>query len=403
MTNTQRQHLGLILLLAFLAAIGPLSVDTYLPSLPPIARELGITSAMSQQSVTSFFFGIAFGQLLAGPLSDRYGRKPVLLGGFGLYFLATIGCAVASSGHSLVLARGLQGFAAAAGPSAGRAIIRDMWEGNRAALAMSYVTMAVIVAPLLAPTLGSVILLFGTWRTIFWMLLIFAVLALLLISLFLPETNGPDKRGNIFLIDYFRAYARVLRRKQSWAYLLCGGLSYSAMFAYITGSPFVYIQMFGVSEFAFGLFFGLNVAGLFLGTWINSLFVMKVGYHKMLALGVVTMLVGAVMLFVVSYFAIGGLLAIVIALFITVAPGSMIGANSTVGLMNLYPRNAGGAIALFGVMQFGLGAVASLLTSLFYTGTPVAMAIIMVTTAVGSFVAMLWLMLKSDTSSPSVL
>lgn len=392
MTDARRQHLGLILLLAFLAAIGPLSVDTYLPSLPHIAKELGITSALSQQSVTSFFFGIAFGQLLAGPLSDRYGRRPVLLGGFGLYFLATIACAMATSGHSLVLARGLQGFAAAAGPSAGRAIIRDLWEGNRAALAMSYVTMAVIVAPLLAPTLGSGILLFGTWRTIFWMLLIFAASALVLIAFFLPETNGPDKRGNIFLIDYFRAYARVLRRKQSWAYLLCGGLSYSAMFAYITGSPFVYIEQFGVSEFAFGLFFGLNVTGLFLGTWINSLFVMKVGYHKMLTVGVGAMIVGAVSLFIVSYFAIGGLWAMVVALFITVAPGSMIGANSTVGLMNLYPRNAGGAIALFGVMQFGLGAVASLLAGLFYTGTPTAMATIMLVAALGSVAAMLWLL-----------
>lgn len=396
MSASERQQLSMILLLAFLAAIGPLSVDTYLPSLPAIAQELGISSALSQQSVTSFLFGLAFGQLLAGPLSDRYGRRPILLIGFGLYFIATIGCATASSGHLLIVGRALQGFAAAAGPAAGRAIVRDLWEGNRAALAMSYVTMAVIIAPLIAPTLGSAILIISTWRTIFWLLLIFAATALFLIIRFLPETNGPEKRGDVRLSDYFRAYARVLRQKQSWAYLLCGGLSYAAMFAYITGSPFVYIDLFGVSELAFALYFGLNVAGLFLGTWINSLLVMHLGYHKMLVAGVTVSLLGASLLLAASYFAVGGLMAIVISLFLTVAPASLVGSNSTVGLMNLYPRNAGGAVALFGVTQFGLGAATSLLVGLFYNGTPVTMALIMTLSVFGSFLAMIWLFRHSN-------
>lgn len=392
MTQADRQSLGLILLLAFLAAIGPLSVDTYLPGLPDIAAEFGVSSALAQQSVTSFFIGIAVGQLFAGPLSDRFGRRPVLLIGFGLFFLATIGCALAQDAHSLILARGLQGLAAAASPAAGRAMVRDIWEGNQAARAMSYITMAVIIAPLIAPTLGGFVLAHWDWRTIFWMLLLFAATCLLLVLWRLPETNGPEKRGNVFLNDYFRAYARVLRKQQSWAYLLCGGLSYATMFAYITGSPFVYIEIFHVPETHFGIYFGINVIGLFVGTWINSRLVMRFGYRRMLAAGVLVSLAGSLFLLTTSLLGMGGILAMVIGLFIAVGPASMIGANSTVGLMNLYPHNAGAAAALFGVAQFGLGAIASLLVGLFYTGTPVAMTLAMSVTAIGSTLALGWLL-----------
>lgn len=391
MTASQRQSLGLILLLAFLAAIAPLSVDTYLPGLPDIAADFGVSSALVQQSVTSFFVGISLGQLLAGPLSDRFGRRPIMLIGFSLFFVATIGCALTRDIHMLILWRALQGLSASVSPAAGRAMVRDLWEGNAAARAMSYITMAVIIAPLIAPTLGSLILVWWDWRMIFWMLLAFVATCVLLILWRLPETNGPEKRGNIFLVDYFRAYARVLRNPHSWAYLFAGGLPYAAMFAYITGSPFVYIEIFHVTTFHFGLFFGLNVVGLFLGTWINSLLVMKYGYHRMLAGGVVVSLLGSLSLLCTSYFEIGGLFAVVAGLFIAVGPGSMIGANATVGLMNLYPHNAGAAAALFGVAQFGLGACTSLLVGLFYDGTPMAMASSMALASLGSFAALVWL------------
>jgi DHA1 family bicyclomycin/chloramphenicol resistance-like MFS transporter len=222
-------------------------------------------------------------------------------------------------------------------------------------------------------------------------MLTFAVVALALTLLKLPETNGPDKRGNVFLSDYFRAYARVLRNKQGWAYLICGGLSYAAMFAYITGSPFVYIQLFGVAPTHFGLYFAINVVGLFLGTWINSLLVMRYGYLRLLAIGVSVSLVGGLFLLFVSHFTLGGLPAIVVGLFITIAPASMIGANCTVGLLNNFPHNAGAAAALFGVAQFGLGSIASLLVGLFYDGTPMAMTLSISLACLGSMLALVWL------------
>lgn len=391
MSNTHTQSVGIILLLAFLAAIGPLSIDTYLPSLPAIAADFGANSSAAQQSVTAFFVGIAAGQLIAGPLSDRYGRRPILLIGFGLFFITCIACALAPNIETLIYARLLQGLSAAVSPAAGRAMVRDIWEGNEAARAMSYITMAMVVAPLLAPMIGGVIMSYWEWRTIFWFLLAFAALALALVLIRLPETNGPEKRGDVRLPDYFRAYGRVLSEQQSWAYLLCGGFSLATMFAYITGSPFVYIEIFNVPEAYFGFFFGLNVVGLFVGNLINARLVTRFGYLTMLVAGVTTTLIGALLLLFTSYFAIGGIVAVVIGLFIAVAPASMVGSNSTVGLMNKFPRNAGAAMGVFGVAQFGLGAAASFLVGVFYTGTPVAMALAMAITAACSFLAMLWL------------
>lgn len=391
MSRTHPQSLGIILLLAFLAAIGPLSIDTYLPSLPAIAADFSTSSAAAQQSVTAFFIGIAAGQLIAGPFSDRFGRRPILLIGFGLFFLACIACALAPNIETLIYARLLQGLAAAVSPAAGRAIVRDIWEGNEAARAMSFITMAMVVAPLLAPMIGGVIITYWEWRTIFWLLLIFAASALALVLIRLPETNGPEKRSGIRLPDYFRAYGVVLSQQQSWAYLLCGGFSLATMFAYITGSPFVYIEIFNVPEAYFGFFFGINVVGLFLGNLINARLVTRVGYLPMLIAGVSTTLIGALLLLFTSYFAIGGIVAVAAGLFIAIAPASMVGANSTVGLMNKFPRNAGAAMGLFGVAQFGLGAAASFMVGVFYTGTPVAMALAMTLTATCSFFAMLWL------------
>src|SRR5699024_7622049 len=247
---------------------------------------------------------------------------------------------------------------------------------------------------------GGFIISYWDWRMIFWALLIFAATALALVMLRLPETNGPEKRGDVRLPDYFRAYGRVLGHQQSWAYLLCGGFSLATMFAYITGSPFVYIEFFDVPETYFGLFFGLNVIGLFLGNLINARLVTHFGYIRMLGFGVVFALIGAIMLTFTSYLALGGIVAVVIGLFITVAPASMVGANSTVGLMNLFPRNAGAAMGLFGVAQFGLGAVSSILVSIFHTGTPTAMALSMLVTSVCSFLAFLWLQ-KTKEPTPS--
>lgn len=388
---TQRQTRGLIVLVAFLAGIGPLTTDAYLPAIPELAVEFGVTSAFAQWSISSYFLGIAGGQLIAGPFSDRFGRRPVLLGGFLLFVVATFVCAVAPDIETLISARVVQGMAAAASPAAGRAVVRDLWEGNEAARIMSYVTMAVIIAPLIAPTLGGVMIIYWTWRSIFWLLFVVGVAAILSILLWMPETHGPERRGDVRLKDHFKAYRFVLGRKRALAYLVAGGLSYAAVFAYITSSAVVYIEFYGVEPSYFGLYFGLNVVGLFLGTFINSQLVTRFGYHNMIAAAVTVSLVGSLFLLGVSVAERGGLPAIMAGLFLTVAPASMLGANCTTGLMDLFPNNAGGAVALFGVAQFGLGSLASLVAGLIFVGSTLSMSVPMVLCSMGSFAGMLWL------------
>lgn len=378
---------GLIVMIGLLTAVSPLSIDMYLPSLPDIARDLATSSKLVQISVSTFFFGLAMGQLVYGPLSDRFGRRPALTLGFALYLVASLACALTKDIHMLIVARAVQGLGAAASPSAGRAIIRDRWSGNAAARAMSFVIMVMSVAPLLAPLLGGQILTWLGWRAIFWVLTGFAVLSLALVVMLLPETNGPERRDGVRVAAVYRAYGHLLADPRVMAWLICGGLVSASMFAYITSAPFLYIELFGVDPQYFGFFFGFNVVGMVLGNLLNSRLVGRFGYRRMMGAGTaVTMLASAVL--VVSALAgLGTLTVMVVCLFFAVGSVSMVGANAVTGLLDLYPHNAGACSALFGLAQYGLGALAGFAAGAFYTGTPMAMAIIMTVAGTGAYVA----------------
>lgn len=381
----------LIIMLGLLAAIGPLSIDTYLPGMPAIAADFGTASSLVQQSVSAYFLGLAAGQIIAGPFSDRFGRRPILFIGLALYLAATLACVLAPSIGILIIGRALQGLGASATPAAGRAIIRDTWSGDQAARAMSFVMMVMAFAPLVAPIIGGQIFTYLGWRAIFWLMAGFGVLLVLLVHFRLPETNGPDRRSGVNIAGYFRAYGHLLSSSDTWGYLLAGGLSSATMFAYITGSAFVYIEVFAVDPQYFGFFFALNVIALTLGNWINSRQVARFGYRRLLGAGTITSALGALTLLLCAITNTGGLVAIVVTLFFAVGPVGMVGANAIAGLLNRYPDNAGAASAIFGVAQFGLGAVAGMLVGLFFNGTPVAMAMAMTVTAGGAFLAWLWL------------
>ena len=382
-----RTDVELVILLALLAAIGPLSIDTYLPAMPAIAVDLQVTSAVIEQSLSAYFLGLAAGQIICGPLSDRFGRRPILYGGLALFLPATVACVVAPTAHMLIIGRAVQGLGASAMPAASRAIVRDLWSGNRAARAMSFVMMAMAFAPIIAPLLGGQIFVHMGWRAIFWLMFAFALMLVALVALRLPETNGPGRRAQVRLLDYFTAYRFVLSSARGWAYLLAGGLSYASLFSYIIGSPYVYIEFFGVRPDVFGLYFGLNIVGLTLGNWLNSRFVTRWGYLRMLGAGILVSIVGSLTLLLLALTETGGLAAVVLALFVAVAPVSMSGANAIAGLLDRYPNNAGAASALFGVSQFGLGAVAGVLTGLFHAHNAAAMAGSMSIMAVGAALA----------------
>lgn len=391
-----RNDAELIILLALLAAIGPLSIDAYLPAMPAIAADLRVASPVIEQSLSSYFVGLALGQVICGPLSDRLGRRPILFGGLVLYLLATVACVMVPGAHGLIAGRALQGLGASATPAVSRAVVRDLWSGNRAARAMSFIMMAMAFAPIVAPLLGGQILIYLGWRAIFWLMFFFGLLLVALVALRLPETHGPARRANVRLFDHFVAYRLVLSSARGWAYLLAGGLSYAVLFGYIIGSPSVYIEFFGVRPDIFGFYFGLNVIGLTLGNWFNSRFVMRWGYLRMLGMGILVTSVGTLALLLFAQSGAGGLTAVVLTLFIAVAPVGMSGANAIAGLLDRYPDNAGAASALFGVSQFGFGAVAGVLASAFHTGSAAGMAWTMLVMALGAMVAWLGLWWRSS-------
>lgn len=397
-TRPRSDDRRIIVVLGLLGAIVPLSVTAYLPSLPSIAAHFRSPLMLVELSLSAYFLGLAIGQVVCGPLSDWRGRRPVLLAGLGVYLAGSLSCVLAPSIHVLIGARILQGLGASATFAAGCAMVRDLWSGDHAARAMSLVMMVTAFTPLIAPVVGAQISVQLGWRAVFWLMFGFGAVLVALVGWRLPESNVPEQRGGASIRTPFKAYGRVLASRRAWSYLLCGGLSYAAMFAYVTAAPFVYVSYFDVDPRYFGLFLALNASALILGNWLNSRYVVRFGARRLLGIGVATTLVGVVALLVGSYLRVGGLVAVVVSLLIAVGPVGMVGANAVAGLMNLFPRSAGGASALFGVAQYGFGALAGVLVGAFHDGTPLAMALAMAIMASASFLA--WIG-KVHTHSPA--
>lgn len=365
----------LILLLGALAACGPIATDMYLPSLPAIAGGFGVTAAAAQRTLTSFMAGFSIGMLLYGPLSDTYGRRPVLLGGIALFTLASVGCFVAGSIDMLIAVRFLQAFGAGAASVLARAIARDAHEPADAAKVLSMVAIVTAIGPLLAPLIGGQVLRFSGWRGVFVVLALFGAVCATAAYLRVPETWPREKRASSAVLNSFTAYGRILVDPVAWGHMLCGGMAFASMFAYITATPFVYIDYFHVSPQHYGLLFGLNVIGIMLGNFLNARLVGRVGSLKIIAGA--SLLSGAAS-FAVAFFALtglGGLWSIVASLFFVVGVVGILSANCTTDLMLRYPHNAGAAAAVFGAMQLALGALASAAIGALANGTPFAMGV----------------------------
>ncbi|WP_440996540.1 Bcr/CflA family multidrug efflux MFS transporter [Arhodomonas sp. SL1] len=392
--------IGLIAILGLLTAFGPMSIDLYLPGLPGLARELDASAAAAQQSLSLFFIGLAIGQLIYGPFSDRYGRRPVLAFSILVYLVASVLCAVATSLPEMLAGRLLQGLGAAAGPVVSRAIIRDVHHGAEAARAMSFVILVMAVAPLIAPLLGGQIVDTVGWRGIFWVLTGFGLVCLAMVTGALPETNGRARRGRDGLGRRFVAYTHLLRDRASVAYLLCGGMAFGALFAYVASSSFLYIEVHGVSPRAFGYYFALNVLGLVAANLANGVLVRRFGYRRLLAFGAAVTFTGSLALLATTLSGFGGLAGVAVPLFFAVGMVGLVGANTVTGLLDSYPDHAGAASALFGFFQFGLGAAAGGMTALVGIGAAADMAVVMSFCAGISVLAAAYLLL-SDRPAPA--
>ncbi|MCW4439343.1 Bcr/CflA family multidrug efflux MFS transporter [Vibrio splendidus] len=384
-SQPQTPQLGwmLFLVLGAIGALTPLAIDMYLPAMPTIAKDLGVTAGEVQITLTAYTAGFALGQLLHGPLADSYGRKPVLLIGVFFFAVASVVSATTHGIEALTLVRTAQGFAGAAAAVIIQAVVRDMFDREDFARTMSFVTLVMTVAPLIAPMIGGYLALWFGWRSIFWVLAIFAVIVILAVIIKIPETLPVDNRQPLRFKTTIRNYARLCKNPTAMGLIFSGAFSFSGMFAFLTAGSFVYIDVYGVRPDLFGYLFGLNIVAMILMTTINGRIVKKVGSHPMLRAALVIQLLAGVGL-LVGWALDLGLWGIVPFVMLFIGTISTIGSNSMGLLLSGYPNMAGTASSLAGTLRFGTGSVVGAIVAMLPSDSAGSMAMVMAACAVMS-------------------
>lgn len=357
---------SLILLLGALAAMGPLSIDMYLPAFPDVERDLQAASGMVGATLATFFAGLCLGQVIYGPMSDTVGRKRPLLLGIAIYMGSSIGCLFANSIELLLLLRFFQALGACSGMVVGRAMIRDLFEPTETARVFSLVMLTMGVAPILAPIMGQFISDFAGWRAIFGFMVAYSVLVWTAIARLLPPET--PRRREPSKAPLWRRFASVLKDRGFVAFALSGTLIQGGLYAYITGSPTLFMEDLHLSSKAFSLLFGVNALGLILASQLNSWLLKHYAYQAILERCLQVAAVAAVVLAVMGVGEIGGLF-IAVPLFVFIASLGLVFPNSTAGALAGQGHQAGTASAVLGVIQYGGAAVASATVGLLHQFT----------------------------------
>lgn len=385
---TKESHPFLIVLLAAVIAVTPLAVDMYLPAMPGIAQDLDAHIGSVQQSLSIFLAAYATGMLLFGPLADSLGRRPLAIFGITGFTLCSIALTfVDDISHFLVL-RALQAFCGAAATVVVPGIVRHLYQ-EHTAKGMSYLSMIMMLAPLLAPSIGSAILLVSDWRSIFVVLAIYGALILALVCKWLPEISKPinpqPKATGNFFSGYKIVFSNPLARPLITS-MMFGSFSF---FCFITAVSFIYIKYFGVSEQVFSILFGVNVICLMIANFINSRLVTRYGSLRMLRAGLIVAFISAILLCAFNFLG----LNIWFSVF-SIAPLmgglTLISTNTDALIIMKFPHNSGTATAVTGTLRFGSGAFAGPLLAYFYTGTAMPFSLLMLSGVLGVIACQLW-------------
>jgi len=365
-----------ILMLGALAALPAVTVDMYLPSLPTVAAELHASHAAVQFTISAMLLGGGIGQLVIGPFSDRFGRRLPLLIGISLHVLFSILCSLASSIELLIALRCLQGFFNAAAGVVAIAVIRDRFVGSDAARLLSRLMLVIGVAPLFAPTIGQAIAGAWHWRAVFYALALIGVVLVAIVWRWMPETLPPKARRTRESAGVLRSYGALLRDRRFIALAIVPGLGMAVILSYVVGSPFVFQEEFGLTPGQFALLFALNGCALVGSAQINASLVRRVSPARILRVAALVQLVCASLLLLVAITGIGGLPALLGALWLVLGTQGMIPPNASVLALNDYGHMAGTAAAVIGALQAGVAGLVSPLVGVFGGGS-VAMAAVM--------------------------
>lgn len=374
-TEKRSRDIQLLVILGALSAFGPFSIDMYLPALPALSRDFASSASAAQLTLSACLLGLALGQTIAGPISDALGRRRPLLVGLVAYALASLLCVFAPSIFVLVILRFIQGLAGAAGIVISRAIVRDLYAGVAAAKYFSLLMLVNGLAPILAPLFGGLLLRFTSWRGVFIVLAIIGILLFLATLFGLGETLPLERRQGGGIRATLTTFGELLSTRSFIGYALSCGLAFAAMFAYISGSPFIIQDIYGVSPQLFSVIFGSNALGLMIVGQVNGRLVGRISPLRLLRIGLVITAVGgtALLLAVLSGL---GLVGILLSLFVVVAGLGFVLPNATALALAGRPSIAGSASALIGVLQFAIGAMAAPLVGAWGTSTALPMGIV---------------------------
>ncbi len=379
--------LGSIVLLGSLTAFGAVSIDLYLPSLPAIGHSFGAGMAVVQQSMSAFFIGMAVGQLLYGPLSDRFGRRPALLVGAGIYVAASLGCAAAPTIGWLVVGRFVEALGACAGQVVARAIVTDRYRREDSARIFSLLTLVLGVAPMLAPSVGGWLVTVGSWRVIFLLLAGFGVVIGTAVALRLTESRAAATAVQARRENPARSLVALLGHRRLVGYLLAGALNGATLFAYIASAPDLLITQFGFTPGQFSLAFAIIAVGVIGSSQVNRRLLDHFASDDILRVASLGGVVAGGALLVAAQPAMPEW-ALLVALFAALTSFGFMAANSTAGALAIDPSRAGAASALIGSGSFAVGAAAAALTGLFHDGTPRPMAVVMAVSLAGAAAAL---------------
>jgi MFS transporter, DHA1 family, multidrug resistance protein len=379
-----------ILILGAVVAIGPLSIDMYLPGLPTLQRHFASDAHAAQLSLAVFFAGLALGQLVYGPVSDRYGRRAPLLAGLAIYIAATLGCAFAPSMSALIGLRFLQALGGCAGVVMTRAMVRDRFEPQDMARILSLLLLVIGVAPILAPLLGSVVLQAAGWQAIFVVQALFGLLCLAAVARFIDETHRPPPGASLSFGSALRGYAHLLSHRRFMGYALAGGTAQGGMFAYISVSSFVFIEVYGLSPNGYAAVFGANAFGLIGAAQLNRWLLNHYPAQNLLRAALAVYFAGGLVLLATALTGAGGLPGILLPLWLCITSLGFTFPNSVAAAMAPFGDRAGAASGLLGTLQFVIAGATAAIVGHWYDGSALPMAVVIALCGLGSNLLLHW-------------
>lgn len=376
-----------LIVLSLLMGFASISTDLYLPAMPAMGQSLSVNESLIALTISGYLVGFSLGQLIWGPISDRLGRRPIVAVGLILFIIGSAGCAISENLTVIIIWRVVQAFGACASVALSRAMVRDIYEGNKAAQMLSTLLAVMAIAPLIGPLLGGQIVTFASWRAIFWTLVGIGIITLIALYT-IPETLPPKARNLEPIKKAIFEYFKLLKSRQLLGYTGICGFLYAGIFAYVAGTPFAYISYYHVPVQYYGFLFALGIIGIMIANIINTRMVPKLGYKKMLLAGVVFTTLSAISAAIASKTGWGGLWGIVVPLFLFNSTSGFVVANAITGALENFPKQAGAVSALIGSIQYGCGIIGSGLVGAFADGTPWTMGWVIGISGAGCLLSM---------------